>query len=100
MDLERIQQQLIAAARLAPPSDHVPYAFEKRIMARLGSASAGTDVWAVWSRLLWRAAGPCVGIMLLMSAWTAYSAGNSNANLAAEFERTVWGPFTSLNETW
>jgi hypothetical protein len=101
MNLDDLQQKILAAARALPQSDHVPYAFEKRIMATLATCPA-IDAWALWSRLLWRAAAPCIGIMLVLSAWTVVSGqlGGSSEALAADFERTVWGPLTSINESW
>ena len=39
MNLAELERKLIAAARANPPSDRVPYAFEKRIMARLAARS-------------------------------------------------------------
>ncbi len=91
MKLLELQRKLIAAARANPPGDRVPYAFEKRIMAQLKSCPA-LDVWALWARALWRAAAPCIAIMLLMSAWTYfnYSASASTGNdLSQDFENTV-----------
>jgi hypothetical protein len=101
MKADELQRKVFLLARALPASDHVPYAFEKRIMARL-SAQPVVDVWAVWSRLLWRAAAPCVGIMLVISVWTivANRSSNSSEALAADFERTVWGPLTSLGDSW
>jgi hypothetical protein len=101
MNVDGLQQRILAAARALPRNDHVPYAFEKRIMARL-TARPVVDAWALWSRLLWRAAAPCVAIMLVLSAWTVVSGqlGGSSETLAADFERTVWGPLTSINESW
>src|ERR1043165_8517093 len=100
MRTEELQHKVLQAARALPVSEAVPYAFEKRVMAALAAAES-VDVWALWSRLLWRAAAPCVGIMLVLSAWTMISsAGNTSATLAADLDRTVWGPLTSLNESW
>ena len=70
MDLARLYRELIAAARANPPSDRVPYAFEKRVLARLKLQPALEDLWALWARALWRAAASCVGIMLLLGAWS------------------------------
>jgi hypothetical protein len=64
MNLEPLRQKLIASARAHTPSDHVPYAFEKRIMARLRSRPA-PDAWAAWGTLLWRAVAPCFALMLM-----------------------------------
>jgi hypothetical protein len=101
MSADELVKRLFLVARGLPPSDHVPYAFEKRIMARLASQPV-LDAWAIWSRLLWRAAAPCVGVMLVISVWTVVSnhSGNASETLAADFEQTVWGPLTSLGDSW
>ncbi len=100
MKTGELEKKLWAAARALPPSEQVPYAFEKRIMAAL-AAPVAVDVWALWSRLLWRAAAPCVGIMLAVSVWAVldHSIGASTS-LAVDLDRTVWGPLTSLNDSW
>src|SRR5262249_39605407 len=69
MNLESLRQKLLATARANPPEDRVPYAFEKRIMARLSHQPA-LDAAAVWALGLWRAAAPCVAIALLLSVWS------------------------------
>ncbi len=84
-----LQRKLIAAARAHRPGDQVPYAFEKRIMARLGSRTVA-DTWALWSNALWRAAGPCIAISLLLSAWSWLAPGGTqNSDLSQDFENTV-----------
>jgi len=67
MKLSELQKKLIAAARANPPSDRVPYAFEKRITALL-AARPVLDRWALWSRALWRGAVGCLAVMALLSA--------------------------------
>ena len=69
MNLAELERKLIAAARTDVPSDRVPYAFEKRIMARL-AACPPVDTWALWARALWRAAAPCAAIMAALVAWS------------------------------
>jgi len=90
MNLEKLENKLLAAARANPPSERVPYAFEKRVMAHLRNGVAG-DAWAFWARALWRAAAPCVGIMLLLSAWSLFNGGNNppQGDLSVAFENTV-----------
>jgi hypothetical protein len=90
MNLDELQRKLIAAARTQAPDDRVPLAFAKRIMARL-SARPMLDEWALWSRALWRAAAPCVAIMLLLSAWSflAPTSATSANDLAQDFENTL-----------
>jgi hypothetical protein len=85
-----LQRKLIAAARQNAPSESVPYAFEKRVMARLAGIPA-VDAWAVWAAALWRAAVPCVAAMILFSAWTIFVTGNHGAanDLFQEFDNTV-----------
>lgn len=100
MHLDELHQKLIQAARLTPPSDHVPYAFEKRVMKAV-AALPPIDAWALWSSLLWRAAAPCIGIMLVVGIWSVVAGHNgSSTSLAADLERTVWAPLTSLNDSW
>jgi len=90
MNVAELNHKLIAAARANPPSDRVPYAFEKRILARLAGQRMPDD-WALWARALWRAAAPCVAIMMLFSVWS-YLAPNGNVpagDLSQEFENTL-----------
>jgi hypothetical protein len=89
MNLAELHDKLIAAARAHPPSDRVPFAFQKRVMAHLRSRGM-PDAWALWSRALWRAAAPCVLVTLLLSAWVWFAPRNSpNADLTQDFENTV-----------
>ncbi len=90
MNLEQLQQKLIAAARNNPPGDHVPYAFEKRIIARLASRPV-PDRWAQWAGALWRGAAACVAITLLFSAWSFYSktTAGPSTDLSQQFENTL-----------
>ena len=89
MNLAELERKLIAAARANPPSDRVPYAFEKRIMAHL-AARPQADGWELWGRALWRAAAPCVAIMLLLGAWSFFAQGNLPANdLSQDLEQTL-----------
>src|SRR5215831_20789567 len=89
MNLPELNKKLVAAARSNPPSDRVPYAFEKRIMARL-SEPVALDHWAMWSRDLWRAAAPCVAIMLLLSAWSVFAPNHAPAtDLSQDIENTL-----------
>lgn len=90
MNLALLQQKLMAAARANRPSDAVPYAFEKRILARL-PALPPVDHWDLWSRALWRATAPCAAIMLLLCAWSFYSSYSKPpaTDLTQEFDNTV-----------
>ncbi len=87
MDLDQLQRHLLAAAR-PPPSDQVPYAFEKRIMAQIAGLPA-FDRWAPWAAGLWRAAATCVAVMLLFSAWAWFRPSNTSVDLAQDLENTM-----------
>jgi hypothetical protein len=92
MNLAELQRILVAAARANPPSDRVPHAFEKRIMARLAPRPA-LDTWTFWALALWRGAALCVGIMLLLSAWSFYGptdSGVRGGDFSQDFENAVF----------
>jgi hypothetical protein len=101
MNIGELQKKLLAVARANKPSDAVPYAFEKRIIARVVSRSA-LDGWSLWNRALWQAAAPCVALMLLLGAWTLISSPTESAaqSLASDLESAVYAPFDNLGETW
>lgn len=92
MNLDNLQRKLLAAARAQQPNQHVPYAFEQRIMHRIKSIGA-IDGWTAWAQALWRAAAPCVGVALLLVAWSMLSGQsnsyNSNLDISQQFENTV-----------
>jgi hypothetical protein len=84
-----LQRKLINAARKHPPGDQVPYAFERRIMARLRD-SAHVDRSLLWAQSLWRATAPCIAIMLFLAAWSAFDpVGDTSGNLPQELDNTI-----------
>jgi hypothetical protein len=91
MNVNDLQNKLIAASRQLTPSQAVPYGFERRMMARIRALRA-PDCWALWARALWRAAGPCVGLALVVAAWSFFSgSGNSvTSDFSQDFENTVF----------
>jgi hypothetical protein len=90
MNLAEIQQNLLATARKNLPSDRVPFGFERRVMARL-TVQPLLDIWALWARALWRAAAPCVAIMLVLAAWSLFTPTKSPppGNLSQDLENTL-----------
>lgn len=90
MDLDELQRKLIAVARAQKPSAAVPYAFERRISARLRSLPA-VDHWALWAHALWRAAAPCIAVSVFLAAWSLLSPPhkNNSGDFSQEFENTV-----------
>jgi peptidoglycan/LPS O-acetylase OafA/YrhL len=96
MNLDDLQRKLIKVARANPPTDRVPYGFERRIMAGLKSHPL-LDQWAFWAQALWRATAPCIAVVLLITAWSLLSPATPNANqapptmdVAQDLENTVF----------
>jgi len=90
MDMDILHTRLIKAARLDAPSENVPYAFEKRVMSRLGERRL--DMWGYWAQALWRAVAPCAAIALLLGAWTVIDPSelaSGPEEFAQHFENTV-----------
>jgi hypothetical protein len=105
MNLEQLQKKLVVAARVNPPEDRVPYAFEKRILARLAARPA-VDAAALWARALWRAAIPCVAVTILLAAWSLNSVSSDTSvkatgdNLSQQFEQTLFASADQPEENW
>jgi hypothetical protein len=104
MNLTQLERKLIAAARANSPSERVPYAFEKRILARL-TARPIVDNWALWARALWRAAAACVAIMLLLGAWALFAPHTSTpaTDLSQQLEKTLLAAVDqdqTIDSTW
>lgn len=88
MDLNELQRKLLAAARKHPPGDHVPYAFERRIMERLSTVPVPRfDEWAAWARSLWCGAALCTAVALFISVWSF--APDTEQDLAANFAQDI-----------
>ena len=92
MNLDDLQRKLIAAARANPPTDAVPLGFERRVLGALKQI-VPADYLTSWAHALWRAAAPCVGLALLLVAWSFFSSPNSAAagsgDLSQDFDNTV-----------
>jgi hypothetical protein len=102
MNWVQLQHKLYTAARRHPPGDEVPYAFEKRVMARLRTAPR-TDDWAAWARALWYSAGACAAVALLMSVWTyAPTSGNPDQTLSfsEDLEQTILASSDNPDGNW
>jgi hypothetical protein len=104
MNANDLQRKLIEAARKEPMSDRAPYAFEKRIMARL-AGMAPLNYWALWGRPLWRAALSCVALTLLCGLWsimTPTPKSDNPDNFAQAFDRAVYASSDqhSVEDIW
>ena len=97
-----LQSKLIRAARREPLQDRVPYAFEKRIMARL-AALQPVNPWALWGRPLWRAALSCVALTVLCGIWSLAAAPKADTadSFSQAFDRAVFASSDQhLEDIW
>ena len=100
MNLDLLQKKLLAAARAQPPTDHVPVAFEKRILANLPTRLAA-DVSALWARALWRAVIPCVAVTIVLAALSFVPTNDSSSDedLSQAFEQTLLASANQLEDS-
>ena len=77
MNFARLHTKLVAAARANPPSDRVPYAFEKRVLSYLRPGAA-EDAWAMWGRALSRSAFACLLVAVGLSVWSLRANGEDD----------------------
>src|ERR1041385_8325737 len=99
MDLENLRTKLLSAARQTAPDERVPYAFEKRIMARLARKPA-EDLFSLWGSALWKGAAACAVITALsvvLSVWNFHSAADSDDDA---LEMVVLAGADQMTETW
>jgi hypothetical protein len=89
MNLDALQTKLIAAAKQNPPSENVPYMFEKRVMANLRGHSP-LNIWASLAQPMWRAALSCVAITLLCGAWSFSHIATSDTDLGQDLDTAVY----------
>ncbi len=102
MNVDKLHARLIAAARKHPPGEHVPYAFERRILSHLANRPA-PNLWALWGRPLWQAAVSCVAITMLCGLW-AYSSrpiSDPADSFSQDFEAAVFAPMGEhIEDAW
>ena len=105
LEVRSSDEQFLRFARNLPANEHVPYAFEKRIMARLRELLT-PDPLTLWSRMLWRAVGPCLGVMMLVVLFSSEGLVDTSAGQAAgelemaDFETVMLASFDDLENTW
>ncbi len=89
MTVTKLEQKVLAVARADQPSDRVPHAFEKRIMAHIRSLQdlPVMDGWAFWGKWMWRAAAPCVAVTFVLGVWSFYT--NDAVSTELSLENTV-----------
>ncbi|HJN82440.1 MAG: hypothetical protein QF749_08250 [Verrucomicrobiota bacterium] len=98
-------ERFLRFARNLPANERVPYAFEKRIMARLRELLT-PDPLTHWSRMLWRAVAPCLGVMLLAVLFSAGEPTDTSPIQTAgelestDFETVMLASFDDLELTW
>ena len=88
MKLEVLKSKLVAGARAHAPTEDMPYAFEKRIMAHL-AAQPLPDTLSLWAGALWRATVPYVAVVILLGATSMLIPTNKEATNTAETATAV-----------
>ena len=89
MKLNDLEKKLVSAARKNVPSDHVPFSFEKRVMARLNEGSQNEESTS-WVRALWWSAGACAAIALAVGVWSFVPANQDDvASFSRDLEETI-----------
>ena len=100
MNLAELHKRLIATARAHPPEDRVPYAFEKRVMARLGRKPK-VDEWGYLARALWCGAAVCTAIAIATSVWSFEAPGDdSMLAFSQDLEQTILSSPDDLETVW
>lgn len=94
MNLPELHRKLIAAARSEAPDERVPYAFEKRIMARLAGQKA-VDSLGLWGPAMMRAAICCVVFMVVVGVGFRFLPANNPENLSQDVEQTLFAAVDS-----
>jgi len=99
MNLEILRQKLLAAARAVEPQAHVPFGFERRVMARLADpiAARAQDAWALWGRLLWRALAPCCAVMIIAAASVAVMESSPSRDLGRQLDEFLMAGLDSAD---
>ena len=101
MNLKALEQKLMATARGIPRDERVPYAFEKRVLAHLKTASP-LDGAALWAKALWRATVPCVTLATMMCAWSLWQGAldSGSTEFSSEFETAALMSTDLTSDTW
>ena len=90
MNPAELHRKMIVAARLNPPGDQVPLAFEKRIVALLRERPS-LNRGELWAQALWRGAMACLMITVLFGALSFIipRPGPAHDDLSQDFESTM-----------
>ena len=102
MNVNELHAKLIAAARKHPPSEQIPYAFEKRILSHLSDRPA-PNIWALWCRPLWQAALSCVAITVVCGLWAYGSQPKPDTadTFSQDFAAAVFAPMGEhIEDAW
>ena len=97
MKLEGLRQKLLCSARRHPPSDHVPYAFEPRVLHALRTLPP-PDPTLPWVTGLWRAAACALTITTLLGTfhWHSTRDAVSDSELPADRDLLELAVFSDL----
>jgi hypothetical protein len=58
-------------------------------------------LWTLWNQALWRAAAPCVALLICLTVWSAISDSSGYAdNPSEDFETLVLAGINHVGESW
>lgn len=101
MKNSHLHEVFLRAARKLPEDSRVPYSFEKRVMAGLPTTDppdAFSESLALWSWDPWRAALPCLALMLAIGMWSFFANERMSTDpLVSDIEMTMMQPFNELD---
>lgn len=98
MNLSKLEAKLLEAARANPPSDQVPYAFEKRITALLASRKV-EDKSVLLSRALWRAAFSCLALVVLLGVYLHFRPAPPSTQTADDISQDFRNTLTAQTDS-
>lgn len=89
MNRDSLHDKIIRVAQNNSPDHRVPYAFEKRVMARI--LARVPDKWAALDRVVWWAAGACSAVALSMGVWASLpgSPAENTHSFSTQLEQTI-----------
>lgn len=100
MNLPELNRKLLAAARRDIPGEGVPYAFERRVMARLAAAPK-PDLWAALVRPLWYGAAACAAVAVMLNVWSFHpTQGEEQHAFSRGVEDSLMAPSVDLELPW
>jgi hypothetical protein len=106
MNLDHLQQKLLACGP-QPIAERLRAVCLREAHYGAPARSAGARSLGTLGRALWRAAAPCVALMLLFGVWSFVGTNNANPSGMADggdfsqhFEQTMLAAVDDVEDAW